>query len=306
MTVGSGGNPVRGQDKPGAAKRRLRGAARSVATPSASGEGDAPDLHVPVPRSVPFAQAAGENAGVKDLLAVMGRHTALIAFVVLCSFAAGAAYVLLAPPRYVATATVLVNPDDRRGLGGESAGAPDEYRIEGQTQILRSDTVARIVVEELDLVNAGIEEDNDAFLLDQIRAVREVVGEFIPSLSRKPKDGDAVQSAILTVRRNLSISRPAMTQVITVSYDSTSPTRASAVVNGLIQAYASERRNREASSAQQSVEWLSGRLSELRQRFEAADLAVEEFKTANNIMGAGTNQNLLAEQRLYDLTSQLD
>ncbi len=236
--------------------------------------------------------------GLRDMLALIRGNIALILLMILLSLGAGWAYLTFSPPRYVASATLLVDP--------ESATVPQEYYIESQTQMMRSDPVVRAVVDQLGLVNAGIAKDDEALFIDQARAAKRYLGQFIPALASAEKSGDKVQEAMQTLRRNLTISRPAMTPIMTISYDSTDAARAAAIVSTLIDTYGVQRRDGEMAAMQQSVVWLTQRLSELRLQYETAERAVESFRAANNIVGSGSNQSLLAEQRLYELSMQLE
>jgi polysaccharide biosynthesis transport protein len=242
------------------------------------------------------AQADSNITGLRDMHTLVRRNQSLVLLAVLLSLGAGAVYLLLAPSRYIASATLIVDP----------AVSPvhEEYYIESQIQVMQSDAVARSVVEQLDLVEAGIWQDDEAF--PRIRAAKRFVSWFVPALASDPDDGDPLQGAILTLRRNLTIARRAMTPVISISYNSTDPGRAADVVNTLVQAYTSHRRSGETAAAQQSIDSLTQRLNKLRLQLSAAERAVEDFKIANNIVGNGANQSLRAEQRLYDLSIPLD
>lgn len=267
-------------------------------------DNDVWDVH----RQPPFPEAASPQfavmpanpdvTGLRDVFALVRHNAVLIMLLVLLSLGAGAAYLAFAPPRYIATATLLVDP--------ASSSIPQEYYIESQTQMMRSDLVVRAVIDRLDLVNAGLEQDDRSFLMDHARAAKQYLGLFVPALSSNPENSDPVQRAVSTLRRNLTIARPAMTPVISITYNSTDPGRAADVVNTLVQAYTSQRQHDQTAAAQQSVAWVKQHLDELRQQLESAERGVENFKTANNIVGVGTNHSLQAEQRLYELGMQLD
>lgn len=250
-----------------------------------------------------FAMPSGADAtGLRDMFALVRGNVLLILFMVLLSLGAGTAYLAYAPPRYIASATLLVDPS--------SSSIPEEYYIESQTQMMRSDLVVRAVIEELDLVEAGIEQDDRTLLRDHVQVAKQLVGEYageyVPALAFAPEEGDPVQGAVLTLRRNLNISRPAMTPVISISYNSTDPGRAADIVNTLVHTYTSQRRRDETTATRQSIEWLAQRLEELRQQLENAERSAESFRTANNIVGTGANHNLQAEQRLYELNVRLE
>lgn len=242
--------------------------------------------------------ASPHVTGMRDMFALLRGNAVLILLMVLMSLGAGTAYLAYAPPRYIAAATLLVDP--------AASSMPEEYYIESQTQMMRSDMIVRAVIEQLDLVEAGIEQDDSAFFLDYARAAKRFVGEFIPALASEPENGDPVQDAVSILRRNLTITRPAMTPVISIAYNSTDPGRAANVVNTLIEVYMAQRRGDATTASRRSLAWLTQRLDELRRQLENAETAAENFRTANNILGGGANHGLQAEQRLYELSMQIE
>ncbi|MHB2266479.1 GumC family protein [Aliihoeflea sp. PC F10.4] len=236
--------------------------------------------------------------GLRDMLALLKGNSLLILTMVLISLSAGVAYLAYAPARYIASATLLVDP--------ASSSMPEEYYIESQTQTMRSDVLVRAVIEQLHLVEAGIDQDDRNVFLDPARAAKRFVVALVPGLASEPETTDPVQEAVSTLRRNLTVTRPAMTPVISIAYNSTDPDRAADVVNALIQVYVSQRRRDATTASDQSVAWLTQRLDGLRQQLENADRAAENFKTTNNILGVGANHGLQAEQRLYELGIQIE
>jgi polysaccharide biosynthesis transport protein len=236
--------------------------------------------------------------GLRSIFWLIRENLLLILLLILLSIGAGVFYLAQAPSQYIASSTLLVDP--------ATSSMPEEYYIESQTQTMRSDVLLRKVVEELNLVEAGIEQDDRSFFLDHARAAKRFLGRYIPALASDPEEGDPVQGAVSILRRNLAITRAAMTPVITISYQATDPERAAAIVNTLIESYRSQRRTDETAGAQQSVAWLTERLAGVRQQLDDADQAIETFRTENKIVGSGANQSLLAEQRLYELSIQLE
>ncbi len=239
--------------------------------------------------------------GLRDIGMLIRGNIFLILLIVLLCLGAGGAYLAYSPSRYIATATLLIEP--------VSSTVPEEFYIQSQTQLMRSDSVVRAVVAQLDLVKAGIAKDDQDLLRDRARAAKRYLtlslAQYIPALARPERKVDKQQEAIQTLRRNLTISRPAMSPITTISYNSTDAARAADIVSALIDTYRTQRRDGEAVTMQQSVAWLTQRLGELRQQLETAERAVESFRAENNIIGSGSNQSLQAEQRLYELNVQL-
>lgn len=236
--------------------------------------------------------------GLRDMLALVRGNFVIILLAVVLSVGAGWGYLAYAPPRYFASATLLMQP--------KASSMPEEYLIASQTQAMQSDAVVRAVVQQLDLVESGIEDDDKSFLMDRARAVKAFLAEYIPALKRQEEDVDKAQVAMQTLRRNLTITRPAMTPVMTISYDSVDPVRAAAIVNALIETFRTQYRDGQVAARQESVEWLTHRLDEVRLQHENAERAVEAFRAANNVVGSGSNQSLQAEQRLFELSLQLE
>ena len=112
-----------------------------------------------------------------------------------------------------------------------------------------------------------------------------------------------MRQAIFVFKKKLDIQRVGMSYVIEIDFTSQNPDRAAQIANAVANAYVEDQLDVRYQANQRASDWLQQRLQTLRQEASAAERAVVEFKTKNNIVAAGGR--LMNEQQLAELNSQL-
>lgn len=233
----------------------------------------------------PSTEGSADTSSIESMvefLSLLRNRRKTLASFLLASFALAGTYLAYSPPRYLARAAVLIESsgDDR-----SAEQRIDEYKLAGHTQIIGSDAVARSVVEELGLTDADVAADDVVFPIEQLRAARAWLAEYIPEIGSERKPLDPVQTAVETIRRNLSINRAPMSPVVEVAYTSADPARAASIPNAYIAAYIAEVQQQSKIAARTHVTWLEKRLEELRVQVAQAERAVESFRSNSGIAG---------------------
>lgn len=216
----------------------------------------------------------------------------------------GFAYILVTPPQYTATATLLVDSSPLHALQSQSQASghvpQDALQVASQVDIIESDNVALAVIRKLGLAN-----DPDF----------NKTGEgWFSSASDGGSVEDRERRALDTLSANRNVTRIERTYVLDVSYRSHSPVIAAKVANALAEAYIDDQLDAKDQIRRRAGAWLQVRIGELREQVRSADRAVLEFKEKNNIVDFGGAHNpsapgssgrLIGEQQLFDLNSQL-
>ncbi len=208
-------------------------------------------------------------------------------------------------PRYEAVATVLIEGssaqvvDIEAVVSGVGSGAA---RANAQTAILGSRAIAERVSERLNLWEApdfgGAEVPKPSMLnpLNWFAGEDEAVDpEVAANLKR-----EAVLSAF---RGGMSVAPNPLTQTINIGYTSHSPERAAEIANTIADEYALDQLEAKFEATKSAADWLSRRLEGMRASLDAAERAVEIFRSENNLINA--DGLLLSEQELSELNSQL-
>jgi uncharacterized protein involved in exopolysaccharide biosynthesis len=225
------------------------------------------DTPTPVNRSDPHAPshaAAGHSLhGMYEFLKA-NRYT--IGLPVVLAALLMSLYIVTAKPMYTAVTHLLIDANLPHSLPeqpGDYRAQLDASQVDSQIAILRSDQIAMIVMNKLQLLT-------DPDFLERAS----FFGAATPSESSKTQTRrvmDAFQS-------ELQIRRQGRSYVLEVSYRSDKPERAAQLADATVEAYLDDQLRARADAAQQGSQWLEGRIQALRAQVNAAAVKVLEFK----------------------------
>jgi polysaccharide biosynthesis transport protein len=237
-----------------------------------------------------------------SLLRLARRQMPVVLIVTLASLALGAIYVLNTPASYTAQATMIidthkVNVFQQQSIIGDLP--IDTASVESQVEIFRSENIALAVIKELHLTSDPEFISPGGGLIGN---VFETVSDWIT--------GNAVKSDFEILRRaterfadRLSVKRVGLSYTIDISFRAHDPKRAAQIANAICEAYIVDQLDAKYKATQRASVWLQDRIRELREQSSAAERAVVDFKTKNNIVDTGGR--LMNEQQLSELNTQL-
>src|SRR5262249_30651853 len=114
------------------------------------------------------------------------------------------------------------------------------------------------------------------------------------------------RAAVRTFQNRLTIKRLGLSYVIQIGFWAYSAERSSEIANAVADAYITDQLEAKYQATRRASVWLQDRIKELRDQVSAAERAVVDFKTQNNIVSTGgSDKRLLGEQQVAELTSQL-
>ncbi|MCO5965394.1 AAA family ATPase [Sinorhizobium meliloti] len=128
-------------------------------------------------------------------------------------------------------------------------------------------------------------------------AVASLFGEVSPSRE------DELKATLERFRKHLGVKRVNRTYLVQISFRSTDRESAAAVANATAAAFIRDLLQSKAQVSSGVSNWLEPRLFDLRERVNAADRAVQQFKAQHDLVNVGA-RSLLQEQ-LGDLSRQL-
>lgn len=238
-----------------------------------------------------------------NLLQVVRRQKWVIAAVAGAVASLAALYCFVATPQYTASAELLIDTQQARGLEvmPQLTGVMDSSGIDSQVQILQSERIAKAVIKELKLVEAKkkeIEENGNSVFSS-------VAGFLLPFLvSNTPmSDYELERTQIIDFGKRLRVKRVGLSYVINIDYRATNAVQAADVANQLAEAYIVDQLEAKYQATRRASVWLQDRIAELRDQALAADRAVQDFKAKNNIID--TQRGLISDQQLSELNTQL-
>jgi succinoglycan biosynthesis transport protein ExoP len=258
----------------------------------------------------PSASGVGSTAeadraveAIQFILDFVRRQYRVIGFATAVAIVMGIVYVSTTPPRFTATATMLIDTQNGRLSQQQSVDdfsmAIDSGMVESQVEILKSEKVALAVIKKLDLTA-------DPEFVGPGGGLVGTFFNFVNSLfeSNEPTSEYALTRAALGRFRNrLDVRRIGLTYVIAISFESLDPDRAAEISNAVPDAYIDDQLEAKYQTTRRAGVWLQERLSELREQAAVAERAVVEFKNKNNMIDTGGRT--INEQQLAELNSEL-
>lgn len=253
----------------------------------------------------PAAERERSPAQLLDLRAFwlfLRRRARLIAGVTLLSLGLAALALMMIPPRYTATAVILVDPRQQRVVQSEavlSGIGSDAAAVESQVEVLESTVLARRIIAALAL-DRDPEFSQPALLARAIERAREALG--VPAAPDTPER--VTERTVGNFADALKVRRRGLTYVLEVAFVSRDPEKSARIANALADAYLSDQLNAKLEATSRAADWLTERSEELRRRASGAERAVADFKAANNIVDTAEGKTL-ADRQIAELSQQL-
>jgi polysaccharide biosynthesis transport protein len=257
----------------------------------------------PLPRPAPSeVEIRQEPAAVIDLRGVLDIFKRRLMWILLpalvCTIAASA-IVLAMPPRFTATAQILLDLQGLRVLQNDLTPRADQSSdaqltdAESQLQVISSGEVLTAVVEREKL------QDDPEFGGAQPGPLEWLFGHS----STAPTEQDRILRAVNVLRNRLVARRPDKTFVIDISIWSSNRDKAARLANDIANVYLEQQLAAKTAAAKRTNAALTARLAELRDRVSASAHRVEDYRAQHQIIGAGGQ--LISEQQLGELNNQL-
>jgi succinoglycan biosynthesis transport protein ExoP len=239
---------------------------------------------------------------------ILHREYIVILSIMFLTIALGAAYVFITPPTYTARATMLIERGKVQSqLGGMAREVPlDTQEVESHIQLLKSEAVARAVINKLNLAH------DSEFVGPPVGIgglVNDLLSKFLGgddssgrSAAPQGSDADPQGAALATLTNRVTINRIGGS-VIEIEFKSLNADRSADIANAFADCYVEDQLNSRYLAARQAVGWLQDRIRELGDQSSLADETVVQFKAKNNIVAAGGR--LMNDQQLAELNTQL-
>jgi succinoglycan biosynthesis transport protein ExoP len=241
------------------------------------------------------------------LLGFVRRQYKVIALATLLSLALGIGYVFTAPPRYTASAVMVIDTHRNQVFQSQSPMGDlpvDSETVDTQIEIMKSENVALNVIKDLHLdEDPEFTSPSPGFLNSAIGLVTGMLTFWMPVDHEPPSEFARTRAALGTFQSRISLKRMGLTYSIEIDFQSLSPDRAAQVANAVADAYVADALDAKYQSTRRAANWLQDRLTELREQSSNAERAVIDYKAKNNIVESGGR--LMNEQQLAELNSSL-
>ncbi|WP_375308911.1 polysaccharide biosynthesis tyrosine autokinase [Bradyrhizobium sp. A11] len=250
-----------------------------------------------------FAEADGSpSQSLTSYLEIIRRQfPTMIAIVSACVILA-LLYLFTAAPQFTSTASMVIDTRKVQLFQQQSVLgdiAIDSATVETQVEILKSENISLAVIRDLRLI------DDPDFIGSgggALGAVVDFVGRLF-SDGHEPSEFELTRKALERFEKNRTIKRLGLTYVMEIGFTSKDPRKAAKIANAIADAYIVDQLEAKYQATRRASVWLQDRIKELRTQASAAQKAVVDFKTANNIIDTGGR--LINEQQLAEVNSQL-
>lgn len=223
------------------------------------------------------------------------RHFIMLAATTGLGLAISVVLLRILPPVYTADVKVLLGP--QRNPVVQLQAIPDEtpIDIESQIEILKSKTVAALVINELNLADDPEFGAKDDGARSVIQTIRELLGQTV--------HGSKLDALVDRFQKQMSAYRIGMSSVIDVNFSARDPEKAAKVANAIVATYLGQQMKAKTNEHRVTTAWLHDRLQELASDAQTAERKVNELKTKSNIVSS--DGKLIDDQQVTELNSQL-
>jgi len=278
----------------------------------------APDTRPADRRRTYTESAMTEEINLEDYIKLLRRHKWGIIGILSLATLIGILTALSMQRMYTSFVTLLIEPETPKIVSMDPLEGRTNimYFYETQYEIIHSRTVAREVIKRLSLqIHPDFSDHpstkNTGFSLQSI--LHPNFKEFIPAewLPLEPGEiesdedkKDPLAKIITNFQKRLSVKGREKSQVVTISFESSSPELSAKIANTIAQVYVETGMESRLSIAKQATSWLTGRLSELRKQLAASEDALQRFQKRAKIFDSQSQQNIIKD-KLANITEKL-
>lgn len=220
-------------------------------------------------------------------------------------------------PLYKSATTLLIEPKLNKAVQIREVYDPgigtDEY-FATQIEILRSSQLAEKVVQRLKLDQAPLPDasaEQPLVKIDWRSIVRQLPPGPWHALAPEPLEPappptaeKLSERAVKVLRRNLVVEPVPRTQLLRVSYVSSSADHSAAIANAYAEAYLDYGLESRLEASKRATRWLTEKLSELRTTLEQAEKNLQAFRDREQLVNVGGARTLV-EEEVVDTTRRL-
>jgi succinoglycan biosynthesis transport protein ExoP len=251
-----------------------------------------------------FAEADGSaSQTLTSYLDIVRRQFPMMVAIVSACLIVALLYLFTAAPQFTSTASMVIDTRkvqlfQQQSMLGDVA--IDSATVETQVEILKSENISLAVIRDLRLTeDPEFSGSSGGGLLGTAVAI--VASLF--SDGHASSEFELMRKALARFEKNRTIKRLGLTYVMEIGYTSRDPVKAARVAMAVADTYIVDQLEAKYQATRRASVWLQDRIKELRTQASAAQKAVVDFKTANNIVDTGGR--LMNEQQLAEVNSQL-
>ncbi|NCC04473.1 MAG: polysaccharide biosynthesis tyrosine autokinase [Proteobacteria bacterium] len=265
-------------------------------------------------------EPVAEEIHLRDYLRVLAKRKWLATAVLILIFGSTALFTFTTDPVYEAVTKIVIEKENPNVVSFEEVfamDAADSDYSQTQFEILQSRTVARKVIERLNLGSS--EEFNPQPKGDVVsvmkHTVRDAIGMvrlFVNTLLTPREQLEKTLSVESDARLvdnflgRLTIDPVRNSRVVNVRFKAKDPALAARVANAVAQVYIELGLETKLLAVQDAVSWLAKRIQEERIKVEEAQMRFQKYKEENSIItNFSSDTEQVTQQKLAELNSKV-
>jgi len=244
---------------------------------------------------------------LRDYLKIIKKRRAIIYTFFIIIFTIILIVTLSSTPVYKASTKILIEKGETVELTGNPYTQYDPSFYETQYQLIKSASVAEKVVQMLSLEEHYDDYFNNknSTLLSDIKEwlLKKIFGKNT-SDDKEENKKDKKEFLIKLIKEGIIVKPVKMSKIVEISYLSTNPKFAAAVVNTVSKAYINEILEMKMQSSKYTLKWLTEKAEEERKKLQHAEEALQQYMRNNDIVTL-ENKVTIIPQKLTELSKQL-
>lgn len=271
------------------------------------------------------SQEQEQEVHLRDYLRVLRKRKMTILLCLVVVVLSTLIFTLTATPIYKSTTKVIIEQDRPNVLSFEEIMEADSTQSEyfqTQYKIIESRKIARDVIKKLNLsehpVFAPTEEKERSWMASITLGAKEALADWkenvLGLLNTGAQDGDQEeepdknddQALVKAFLGRLNVEPVRGSRLVHVSFESPDPELASQVANTVAEAYKQHNIDMQLNVIRDAAQWLNERVSEEREKVEAAERNLQEYKEKHGILaGFSSESEQITAQKLAQINRQV-
>lgn len=265
-------------------------------------------VRLPVTGLAPPVQT--DSGGISDVinfgLGLLRRQYLMILVTAGLVTAASLLYLRLASPTYTAQVQILLATPRPQFVQQQSLLAEPAFdlnQIETQLQLLRSKATAVAVIDQLKLSDDPDFNGSELSLQSLWQRIRSWASTGSKKDAPSDTHGEPLDTIVDAFLNRLSAGRVKYSNVIEISFNSSTAPRAAEIVNAVANTYVADQLNGKFDANRRATSWLQERLRDLGDQALAAQRAVDVYKAQNNIVSLDGKP--IDDQQITEINNRL-
>lgn len=234
----------------------------------------------------------------RSFFGMVRRQAALIILCVVAAVAIAMIFIVFAEPLYTARVSLYLDADS----GGDAprSDVATAMDLDTHAELIRSDGTTATVISLLELTEKPEFAPRESTIAAVVRELRTAFGLIL--VSTEPAAEDPLLPVILKVQSGLKVARNGNTRVLDLTYTSTSPEFAVAIVNAYANAHIDSISSRDEGTVARRITRLNLRAEEMRQKAIEAGTRIRTILHDSGLFTADPQE---LEGRISSLRQQL-